>query len=63
MCGGDAVDGEACAGLVGEVEETGDVIVLVEAGEEALDFVAREGEGGKRNGDAESTGQSAVSVH
>ena len=39
--GGEAVDGEAAAVEIREVEEAADVIVLVEAGEEALGFLGR----------------------
>jgi len=37
----EAVDGEAGAVEFGEVEEAADVVVLVEAGEEALGFLGR----------------------
>src|SRR5438045_3362796 len=38
VCGGDAVDRKTCAGVLGEMEETGDVIVLVKAGKQAFGF-------------------------
>jgi len=51
--GGEAIDGEWGAGGLREMEEAGDVIVLVVAGEKALSFGVGEGEGGEGDGSAE----------
>ena len=45
----ESVDGEVCPRRALEVDETADVIILVELTEGALDFLARQSERGESN--------------
>ena len=61
--GGEAVDGMALgAGLFGEMEETADVVVLVEAGKEAFRLFDRKTKFCNGDGIAEGVDELAVEV-
>src|SRR6201987_515334 len=61
--GGKAVDGEWSAGILGEMEEARDVIVLVVSGEEALVFRMAQPQAGKSHGDAKFQRDGEIAIH